>query len=148
MHRVFIAPVSIAVGICTVLGHGTARAQNNAEIAFLSRAMTVTLLNVGGKSVAVDMKHIPQGGQCRMDSDATVVKIGDGDKPGTVKVRYVAPQLSQGGCPFMTIFDLSADDYLASRTVFLKKEQEAKQRVEQIKKDIAEKWDEIFGKRI
>ena len=40
------------------------------ELAFMPRTMTVTLLNEGGKYVAVDLKHIPQGGTCRMDKDA------------------------------------------------------------------------------
>jgi len=33
----------------------------------MPRTMTVTLLNEGGKYVAIDLKHIPQGGSCRMD---------------------------------------------------------------------------------
>ena len=39
------------------------------ELAFMASTMTVTLLDEGGKNVAVDLKHIPQGGTCRMDKD-------------------------------------------------------------------------------
>jgi hypothetical protein len=48
------------------------------ELAFMPRTMTVTLLNEGGKYVAVDLKHIPQGGTCRMDKDATIARVGVG----------------------------------------------------------------------
>src|SRR6478752_9447273 len=68
------------------------------ELAFIPRTMTVTLLNDGGKYVAIDLKHIPQGGTCRMDKDATVARVGPG-APGTTQVRYAAAQISSGGCP-------------------------------------------------
>ena len=45
------------------------------ELAFMPRTMTVTLLNDGGKYVAVDLKHISQGGTCRMDKDATIARV-------------------------------------------------------------------------
>ena len=48
------------------------------ELAFMSRTMTVTLLNEGGKYVAIDLKHIAQGGNCRMDKDATIARVGPG----------------------------------------------------------------------
>ena len=48
------------------------------ELAFMPRTMTVTLLNEGGKYVAIDLKHIPQGGSCRMDKDATIARVGSG----------------------------------------------------------------------
>ena len=67
----------------------------------------VTLLNEGGKYVAVDMKHIPAGGQrCRMDKDATLVRVGPGATPGTPRPLCGCYKLSSGGCPFMTTFDL------------------------------------------
>src|SRR6476646_10911980 len=71
------------------------------ELAFMPRTMTVTLLNEGGKYVAVDLKHISQGGTCRMDKDATIARVGPG-ATGTTLVRYAAAQISAGGCPFMT----------------------------------------------
>src|SRR6478736_6416841 len=70
------------------------------ELAFMPRTMTVTLLNEGGKYVAVDLKHNAQGGTCRMDEDATIARIGAGAL-GTTQVRYAAAQISSGGCPFM-----------------------------------------------
>jgi len=42
----------------------------------------------GGKYVAVDLKHIPEGGTCRMDKDATIFRVGRGRTPGTTQVRY------------------------------------------------------------
>ena len=70
-----------------------AQAPESVELAFMPATRTVTLLNEGGKYVAVDMKHIPEGGQCRMDKDATLVRIGPGATPGTTRVRYAAAQL-------------------------------------------------------
>jgi hypothetical protein len=117
------------------------------ELAFMPRVMTVTLLNEGGKYVAIDLKHIPEGGSCRMDKDATITRVGPGATPGTTRVRYVAPQISSGGCPFMTTFDLPDADYRAARAAFLQKEDEATKKVEQIKKDLGDKWDEVTGKK-
>jgi len=124
-----------------------AESASEPDIAFLSRTMEVTLLNEGGKYVAVDLKHIPQGGTCRMDENSTIVRMGPGDKPGTTKVRYVAPQLSSGGCPFLSIFDIPDADYEASRAAFLAKKEDAVKRWDQIKKDVGDRWEEIFGKR-
>jgi hypothetical protein len=120
--------------------------------------MTVTLLNEGGKYVLVDLTHIPQGGTCRMDKDATIMRVGPGASPETTRVRYVAAQVSSGGCPFLTIFDMTNTDYAASRATFLKMEGEASKKVEDVKKELGEKaaeaktelgekWDEIFGKK-
>jgi hypothetical protein len=117
------------------------------ELAFMPRTLDVTLLNEGGKYVAIDLKHIPQGGTCRMDKDATIAKMGPGASPGTSRVRYVAPQVSSGGCPFLTAFDLSDSDYASARTSFLQMREEAAKRVEQLKKDLGDKWDEITGKK-
>ena len=62
------------------------------EIAFMPRTMSVTLLNDGGKYVAIDLKHIPQGGTCRMDQDATIVRVGPGASEGlTVRSRKGVP---------------------------------------------------------
>ena len=117
------------------------------ELAFMPRTMTVTLLNEGGKYVAVDLKHIPEGGTCRMDKDATIFRVGDGATAGTTRVRYAAPQISSGGCPFLTIFDLPTAEYAAARAAFIQKEEEASKKVEQLKKDLGEKWDEVTGKK-
>ena len=82
------------------------------ELAFMPRTMTVTLLNEGGKYVAIDLKHIAQGGNCRMDKDATIARVGPG-ATGTTQVRYAAAQISPGGCPFMTTFNLPDTEYAA-----------------------------------
>ena len=116
------------------------------ELAFMPRTMTVTLLNEGGKYVAVDLKHIPQGGTCRMDKDATIARIGAGAL-GTTQVRYAAAQISSGGCPFMTTFDLSDADYAAARAAFIAMKDEASKKVDDIKKELGEKWDEVTGKK-
>jgi hypothetical protein len=116
------------------------------ELAFMPRTMTVTLLNEGGKYVVVDVTHIPQGGTCRMDKDATIARLGPGATPGTTRVRYAAPQVSAGGCPFLTTFDMTDTDYAAARAVFIHMKDEASKKVEQVKKDLGEKWDEVFGK--
>src|ERR1700742_4118307 len=99
------------------------------ELAFMPATKEVTLLNDGGKDVAIDLKHIPQGGTCRMDKDATLFKVGPGASPGTVQVRYAAPQISSGGCPFLTMFELSNAEYAAARAAFVTKEDEAKKKV-------------------
>ena len=115
------------------------------ELAFMPSTMTVTLLNEGGKYVAVDMKHIPQGGTCRMDKDATIVRVGPGASPGMTRVRYAAPQVSSGGCPFMTTFDLPDADYAAARAAFVDMKDDAWKKVDEIKKDLGDKWDEVTG---
>src|SRR6476469_4475923 len=104
------------------------------ELAFMPRTMTVTLLNEGGKYVAVDLKHIPQGGTCRMDKDATIARVGAGAM-GTTQVRYAAAQISAGGCPFMTTFDLSEADYAAARAAFVAMKDEASKKVNDITKE-------------
>jgi hypothetical protein len=121
--------------------------ETGTEIAFMPRTMSVTLLNEGGKYVAVDLKHIPEGGACRMDEGATIVRVGPGATAETTRVRYVAPQVSSGGCPFLTLFDLPANEYAAARAAFLQKEAEASKKLEQIKKDLGDKWDEVMGNK-
>ena len=117
------------------------------EIASMPRTMTVTLLNEDGKYVAIDLKHIAEGGTCRMDEGATIVRVGVGGRSDTTRVRYVAPQVSSGGCPFLTLFDLPTNEYMAARAAFLQKEAEASKKLEQIKKDVGDKWDELIGKK-
>jgi hypothetical protein len=117
------------------------------EIAFMPSTMTVTVLNEGGKYVAIDLKHIPQGGTCRMDKDATIVRVGPGASPGTTRVRYAAAQIASGGCPFLTAFDLPDADYAAARASFIEMKDETAKRVEDLKKDLGDKWDEVTGKK-
>jgi hypothetical protein len=117
------------------------------ELAFMPRTMTVTLLNESGKYVAIDLKHIPQGGTCRIDKDATIARVGPGASIGTTRVRYAAAQVSSGGCPFLTAFDLPDADYAAARAGILQTKDEAAKKVDQIKKDLGEKWDEVTGKK-
>ena len=54
------------------------------ELAFMPATTSVTLLNEGGKYVAVDLKHIPEGGQYRMDKDATIAREPPLERPGCV----------------------------------------------------------------
>ena len=117
------------------------------ELAFMPRTMTVTLLNEGGKYVAVDLKHIPQGGSCRMDKDATIARVEVGASPGTIRVRYAGGQVSAGGCPFLTAFDLPEADYVAARALFVQMKDDAWKKVDEIKKDLGGKWDEVTGKK-
>ena len=128
------------------------------ELAFMPRTMTVTLLNERGKYVLVELRHIPQGGTCRMDKDATIMRVGPGASPETTRVHYATPQVSAGGCPFLTMFDMTNSDYATGRAAFLNMKDEASKQVEGVKKELAEKaeevkkelgekWDEIFGKK-
>jgi len=117
------------------------------ELAFMTSTIPVTLLNEGGKYVAVDLKHIAQGENCRMDKDAAIVRVGPGATPGTTRVRYAAPQVTSGGCPFMTTFDLPDTDYAAARAAFVEMKDEAWRKVDAIKKELGEKWDEVTGKK-
>jgi len=117
------------------------------ELAFMPRTMTVTLLNEGGKYVVVDLRHIPQGGTCRMDKDAMIARVGPGARPETTRVRYAAAQVSSGGCPFLTTFDMANTDYAAARAALLRMKDEASKKAEQVKKELGEKWDEVFGKK-
>jgi len=117
------------------------------ELAFMPQTATVTLLNEGGKYVVVDLKHIPQGGTCRIDKDAMIMRVGVGASPETTRVRYTAAQISAGGCPFLTTFDMANTDYAAGRATFLKMEADASKKVEQVKQVLGEQWQEIFGKK-
>jgi len=117
------------------------------ELAFMPATTSVILLNEGGKYVAVDLKHIPEGGQYRMDKDATIARVGPGAAPGTTRVRYAAAQLSPGGCPFMTTFDLPDTEYAKGRATFVEMKDDAWKKVDEIKKELGDKWDEVTGKR-
>jgi hypothetical protein len=122
-------------------------ADTGVELAFMPGTMDVTLLNEGGKFVTVDMKKIPKGEKCRMEKDAIVVKVGPGATAGTILVRYAAPQLSHGGCPFMTEFELPDADYTVARAAFTAKTDEASKKVDDLKKQLGDKWNELTGKK-
>ncbi|RUO98276.1 hypothetical protein [Hyphomicrobium sp.] len=113
------------------------------ELGFMPSAMDVTLLNEGGKFVTVDLKKIAKGEKCHMEKDAVVMKVGPGATPGTIRVRYAAPNLSHGGCPFMTEFELSDADYTAARAAFNAKSDEASKKIDDLKKQLGDKWNEL-----
>ncbi len=128
--------------------YATAQAADpGVELAFMASTKTVTLLNEGGKYIAIDLKHIPQGGSCRMDKDALIVREGPGAVTGTTRVRYAAAQISSGGCPFMTTFDLPEADYTAARAAFVQMKDDSWKKVDQVKKDLGDKWHEVTGKK-
>ena len=146
MNKLFCGSLSALALLALSIPVSAQSADPGVELAFIPRTMTVTLLNDGGKYVAIDLKHIPQGGTCRMDKDATVARVGPG-APGTTQVRYAAAQISSGGCPFMTTFDLSEADYSAARAAFVAMKEDAWKKVDGIKKDLGDKWDEVTGKK-
>ena len=117
------------------------------ELAFMASTKTVILLNEGGKYIAIDLKHIPQGGSCRMDKDALIVREGPGAATGSTRVRYAAAQISSGGCPFMTTFDLSEADYTAARAAFVQMKNDSWKKVDQVKKELGDKWQQVTGKK-
>ena len=139
--------ISTLPGLALTMPLNAQVADGGVELAFMPTTINVTLLNEGGKYVAVDLKHIPEGGQCRMDKDATIVRVGPGTAPGTTRVRYAAAQLSTGGCPFMTTFDLPDADYANGRSAFVEMKDDAWKKVDEIKKDLGDKWDEVTGKK-
>ena len=47
----------------------------------------------------------------------------------------------------MTTFDLSDADYAAARAPFIAMKDEASKKVDDIKKELGEKWDEVTGKK-
>ena len=59
----------------------------------------------------------------------------------------MAPQVSSGGCPFLTAFDLPDADYKTARAAFVEKKEQAYHKVEELKKELGDKWDEIVGKK-
>ena len=143
-HR--LTPAIGLLALVALVSPARATTEASAELAFMPRTMTVTLLNDGGKYIAIDLKHIDQGGTCRMDKDATIARVGPG-ATGTTLVRYAAAQISAGGCPFMTTFELADADYAAARAAFVAKKEEAWKKVDGIKKELGEKWDEVTGKK-
>jgi hypothetical protein len=147
MNKFACGSLSIVALILTTIQLQAQVADPGVELAFMPSTSTVTLLNDGGKYVAVDLKLIPQGGTCRMDKDAAIVRVGPGATPGTTRVRYAAAQISSGGCPFMTSFDLPDADYAAARAAFVEMKDEAWKKVDEIKKDLGDKWNEVTAKK-
>ena len=122
-----------------------AEADAGIELAFMPSAMDVTLLNEGGKFVAIDMKKIAKGEKCRMDKDDVIIKVGPGETAGAIRVRSAVPQFSSGGCPFMTEFELPEADYTTARAAFTAKKDEASKKVKALKKQLGNKWKEVTG---
>ena len=135
-----------ALIVSTLSAQAQATDEPGVEFAFMPRTMTVTLLNDGGKFVAVDLKLIPQGGTCRMDKDAMIARVGPGASSGTTRVRYAAPQVSPGGCPFLTAFELADADYAVAHASFLQMKDDGWKKVDVIKKDLGDMWNEVIGK--
>ena len=158
MHKIASGAVGALALIASAFPVHSQTTDTTFELALMPRTMAVTLLNEGGKYVLVELRHIAKGETCRMDNDAVIMRVGPGASPDTTRVRYAAPQVSTGGCPFMTIFDLMNTDYADGRAAFLKMGDEASKKVEgvkkelgeraeEVKKELGEKWDEIFGKK-
>jgi hypothetical protein len=85
------------------------------------------------------MKHIAQGATCRMDKDAIIARVGAGASAGTTRVRYAAVQVSPGGCPFLTTFDLPDADYAAARAAFVQMKDDGWKKVDDLKKQLGDK---------
>src|SRR5262249_36994663 len=97
MHKVVCGALgALALTAWAVPVHAQAT-EPDLELALMPRTMDVTLLNEGGKYVLADLKHIPQGGTCRMDEGATLMRVGPGASPETTRVRYAASRVSPGG---------------------------------------------------
>ena len=139
--------IAAAALIASAPSAQAAGAHSDVEFGLMPFTMTVTLLNKGGKYVALDLKRIPQGGTCRMDEGAIIARVGPG-APGMTRVRFAAPQLASGGCPFMTEFDLPDEDYAAAHEAFLKKKDEAAKQVDELKKQLGDKWKEVTGGKL
>ena len=147
MKRTACGMLTAAALIASALPAQAQATDPGVELAFMANTTTVTLLNEGGKYVAVDLKLIPQGGTCRMDKDATIARVGPGATPGMTRVRYAAAQVSTGGCPFLTTFDLPDADYASGRAVFVQMKDDAWKKVDEVKKDLGDKWNEVTGSK-
>lgn len=120
-------------------------AQPETELALIQQTAEVTLLNDGGKYVAIDLKHIDKGEKCRMDQDAVVMRVGEGANKNMIRVRTLLPQISSGGCPLMTEYEMPADQYTTAHKAFADKKAEADKKLADMTKKLGEKWDELFG---
>ena len=134
--------MAAAFAIMPLSAHA-ADADSGIELAFMPSSMDVTLLNEGGKFVTIDMKSLAKGDKCHMEKDSVIMKVGPGPTPGTTLVRYAAPNLTHGGCPFMTEFELSDADYTTARAAFTAKTDEASKKIDDLKKQLGDKWNEL-----
>ena len=81
-----------------------------------------------------------------MDKDAIIARVGP-SAAGMTRVRFAAPQLSSGGCPFMTEFELPDADYAVGHATFVKKKDEATKKLDELKKQLGDKWNEVTGQK-
>ena len=81
-----------------------------------------------------------------MDKDAVIIRVGPGAS-GMTRVRFAAPQMSSGGCPFLTDFDMSDAGYAAARAAFVQKKDDAAKKVDDLKKQLGDKWNEVVGNK-
>ena len=65
------------------------------------------------------------------------------ERPGCV---MLLPNSVPGGCPFMTTFDLPDTEY-AKGAAFVEMKDDAWKKVDEIKKELGDKWDEVTGKK-
>ena len=74
-----------------------------------------------------------------------IIRVGPGSTTGKTRVRYSAPQMTSGGCPFLTEFELADVDYASARDAFVQKKDEASKKVDDLKKQLGDKWNEVTG---
>ena len=67
-------PLVATALIASTLAAQAQATDSGVELAFMPRTMTVALLNEGGKYVAIDFKHIPQGDPHRRVGFVIVVR--------------------------------------------------------------------------
>ena len=142
--RATLATVALIASALSVRAQAT---DTGVEMAFMPTTMTVTLLNEGGKYVTVDVKHIPQGGPVawtRMRLSRGWARVRALERRAFAMSRR---QVSTGGCPFLTAFDLPDADYAAGRAAFVQMKDDSWKKVDEIKKDLGEKWNEVIGKK-
>jgi hypothetical protein len=143
LKSLFLASSLALAPLVVAQGANAETADNSVELAFIQSSMDVTLLNDGGKFVTIDLKKLAKGDKCHMEKDSVIMKVGPGAAPETTRVRYAAPNLTHGGCPFMTEFEISNADYTAARAAFTAKTDEASKKIDDLKKQLGDKWNEL-----
>jgi hypothetical protein len=132
--------------LAVVVASAPARASMpEAQLGAMPSTVEVVLLNEGGKYVAIDLKHIAKGEKCRMDQDAIVFRVGEGSAKDTTRVRAAMPQAKSGGCPFMTEFEMSNEQFAAAEKSFAAMKQAADDKFAAWKKSIEDKLGELLG---
>ena len=82
-----------------------------------------------------------------MDKDDTIVRVGSGCRPRyNTRARSRRPDELRR-MPVLTTFDLPDADYAAARAAFLQMKDDAWTKVDKIKTDLGEKWDDVTGKK-